>query len=398
MQALSVMGRKSNASIEIAERVYIKQRKNGRWFYYFSLDAHAFRGSTKTTDRYKATLIAIQLYHDAVDRKRWGISFDKISFAKLSKKYLETLKGQSKYGFHRDIIKRHFMEFFGSYDDILKINGGTLHEYLIYRREKSGHTVLNQSLNKEHAVFNQMMRLAHEYGWIQRPLKMPRQSEAGSYNRRVHFTEQEYERLIAVSEKRCLECVEGLTAKKRGLLTHKYWQRSLLHDIIIFLVNTGMRVDEIKTVSWRDIDWDNQRIMLRSAGKTKSSRVLLVRDEGMAALRRILDRRKSYAEEKGEVFNENEKVQSLANGVFVYSMKKGFNDLLRECGFKYETIKDKHTLTSLRHTYATVRLTTKAGARATTRSLSKQMGTSQKMIEKHYGHDIVENYRDELLG
>lgn len=88
----------------------------------------------------------------------------------------------------------------------------------------------------------------------------------------------------------------------------------------------------------------------------------------------------------------------LATGVSVKSMHKSFNDLLRACGFKYKSIKDKHSLTSLRHTFATMRLTTQSGARATTRSLSKQMGTSEKMIEKHYGHDVVESYRDELLG
>ena len=38
------------------------------------------------------------------------------------------------------------------------------------------------------------------------------------------------------------------------------------------------------------------------------------------------------------------------------------------------------------------------GIRATTRALAKQMGTSQRMIEKHYGHDEIEDYRDELSG
>jgi hypothetical protein len=53
-------------------------------------------------------------------------------------------------------------------------------------------------------------------------------------------------------------------------------------------------------------------------------------------------------------------------------------------------------LTSLRHTYATFRLTTKIGKRATMRALAQQMGTSDRMIQKHYGHDQIEDYRDEL--
>lgn len=54
-------------------------------------------------------------------------------------------------------------------------------------------------------------------------------------------------------------------------------------------------------------------------------------------------------------------------------------------------------LTSLRHTYTTLRLTTRTGIRASVKALSKQMGTSERMIERHYGHDQILDYRDELL-
>jgi len=91
----------------------------------------------------------------------------------------------------------------------------------------------------------------------------------------------------------------------------------------------------------------------------------------------------------------------LADGTVVVSLKKGFNELLSACGFTYESIIEKHALTSLRHTYATFRLTTRSGnrasVRASVRALAKQMGTSEKMIERHYGHDVVEDYRKELV-
>ena len=95
-------------------------------------------------------------------------------------------------------------------------------------------------------------------------------------------------------------------------------------------------------------------------------------------------------------FSENERIISLANGTFVSSFKKGFDQVLEAAGFKYNGIAEKHALTSLRHTYATFRLTTKSGKRASVRALAKQMGTSERMIERHYGHDVVEDYREEL--
>ena len=96
------------------------------------------------------------------------------------------------------------------------------------------------------------------------------------------------------------------------------------------------------------------------------------------------------------MLDPNEKVIALPDGKAVSSFKKGFDQLLRASEFKYELKEDRHVLTSLRHTYATFRLTTKIGKRATMRALAQQMGTSDRMIQKHYGHDQIEDYRDEL--
>lgn len=58
----------------------------------------------------------------------------------------------------------------------------------------------------------------------------------------------------------------------------------------------------------------------------------------------------------------------------------------------------KHALTLLSSSNASFFPTTRSGNRASVRALAKQMETSEKMIERHYGHDVVEDYRDELAG
>ena len=55
-------------------------------------------------------------------------------------------------------------------------------------------------------------------------------------------------------------------------------------------------------------------------------------------------------------------------------------------------------MTSLRHTYATFALTRTDGKRASMRALAKQMGTSERMIQQHYGRDEIVDYREELRG
>ena len=43
-------------------------------------------------------------------------------------------------------------------------------------------------------------------------------------------------------------------------------------------------------------------------------------------------------------------------------------------------------------------LTRTYGTRVTIRTLVQQMDTSERMINVHYGHDDIEDYRDELQG
>ncbi len=293
VQDLCMGRKKSKSTIEVADGVYLK--KNGssdKWHYYFVINGKQFRATTKTKDTNAAKHIALNAWQDALDRKRAGKLVEKVSFKKLSQKYIESLKGQKKLKFHSETIKRHFVDFFGKVDDISKITAGMLNDYLNHRKDKSEHKVLNQSLNKENVVFNQMMRLAVEYGWLQKELKIKRQSESQSYNRRAHFTFDEYKKLQEVSRKRVREfSSSALSAKERGRLTTRHWNRSLLHDVIILLANTGMRVDELKTITWRDVDWKNQTITLHNAGKTKSSRVVIVRGYGLRAAERIRDKR-----------------------------------------------------------------------------------------------------------
>jgi integrase len=163
------------------------------------------------------------------------------------------------------------------------------------------------------------------------------------------------------------------------------------------MVHTGLRVDETKSIIWRNVDFKSSTLLLERAGKTKSNRRVLLRRGALKVLHRLRHRRLEYFEAKGLVLNQSEAIISLPNGKRVNSMKKGFAELLKACGFATTNHLEKYTLTSLRHTYATIRLTTRLGKRSSLQALSKQMGTSIRMIVRHYGHDEIEDYRSELL-
>jgi len=384
------MGRRANdTTIEVHDGVYVKS-VHDVWQCYFRLDGKQFRRSTKTKNLGQAKLTALGWYRDAQDRRGRGEEIDRVSFARLKKTYLEQIQGQGKSAYHRETIERHFLPFFIKFDDISKIRTADVQDYLQYRRAKGDQPPLPQTLNRENSVLRQMMRHAVDRGWIRDVPAIRYESERQTYRRRRHFTSNEYKKLWQTAKQRAKE-LEGIP-----LRTRQHWQRLLLFDYIMILANTGMRVDESKTIIWRNVDFNNGTIILEQAGKTRSSRRIVMRDSAIKALQRIKERRLAFLDRSGGALDPNEKVIALPDGKAVSSFKKGFDQLLRASEFKYESKEDRHVLTSLRHTYATFRLTTKIGKRATMRALAQQMGTSDRMIQKHYGHDQIEDYRDEL--
>ena len=181
-----------------------------------------------------------------------------------------------------------------------------------------------------------MLRYATDKGWIKTTPKIDNVSERLTRQRRRHLTFDKYRKLYKTAQKR----IEEL--KDNPLTKRQFEQRKLLLDYIILLANTGLRVDEAKTLIWRNVDWDSKTLLLEYAGKTKSTRRVIMRAGAVQAIKRIHERRLQFLEVKKQRLDINEKIISLSNGIPVVSLKKGFNELLIACGFRYETIFDKH--------------------------------------------------------
>ena len=118
------------------------------------------------------------------------------------------------------------------------------------------------------------------------------------------------------------------------------------------MANFGLRVDEIKTLRWRDIEFESGHVVLDRTGKTKRSRRVIVRSSGMLAARLTRERRNQWLDERGigDRLEVTETVIALPNGTVVKSFRTSFDGLLDECRFVYRTIEGKHSMTSLRHT------------------------------------------------
>jgi integrase len=390
------MGRlKANQTITVRDGLYLKSVTGTKNLQaYCRLENQTFRKSMKTDDEDVAAERAREWFYGLKNDVAHGVTTKKISFSTLAENYLKTIPPSSKYDTHSQTLKRHFEPFFSSYNDVRRLSDADINDYLLYRRSKSKKEPSPQTLNRENTVLRQVLRYGEKQGWIIKAPKVEHLSERLTKRRRRHFTIEEYRLLRKTAQRRIRECKND--AQRKYTLV----QRELLYDVIMLMANSGLRVDELKSLTWRNVHWNDGDILLNAAGKLKSSRRIVLRPAAVNALKRIAERRKAYLSSKHSqpMLQASERVVALPNGVAVENFKKGFATLLEECGFVYSSADDRHSLTSLRHSYATFALTRTFGKRPTIGILAGQMGTSIKMIEQHYGHDSVVDYRAELRG
>jgi integrase len=92
----------------------------------------------------------------------------------------------------------------------------------------------------------------------------------------------------------------------------------------------------------------------------------------------------------------NEDVFKLRSGETTANLSQTFNNLMRDSGLDADRdVKQRRSLYSLRHTYAHLALLKE---RMDVYTLAKQMGTSVKMIEQHYGHLQPSQKADVIAG
>lgn len=389
------MSRKAKAETHVVrEQVYLKKPANSPFYqYYFRLNAYSFRQSTKTTDLKRAEDIALAAYYEARKLDKGAIR-KKVSFKKLCGMYLEYVKHDTRYKYHKEIIETKLLPFFGKFKSVQQITNSDILDYMTQRVSRYRKKPKPQTLNRESSALRQICKFAHQKNLMEEEFEIPLSKERHAFGRRRHFTLSEYRTVLKTACKRIREVPND------GLRTTIKWRRQLLLDYIIFLANTGVRVDESKTIIWRNVDFENQTIKLENAGKVRSSRILYARPSGISALKRIYKRRLDYLQDIQSLnaIPAHEFIFCLPNGQKIGNTKTAFRALLKACGFVYKNSEEIHTLTSLRHSYATFSLTRKGPKKITTRALSMQLGTSLRMIEKHYGHDLIEDYKDEILG
>ena len=229
------------------------------------------------------------------------------------------------------------------------------------------------------SAWNKLLAVAVERGYISERVPVPKLTTKGEKGKtRPAFSEEEITQLLAF--------IETWQNKGRSAVEQKI--RPLLRDYIEMLLLTGMRHGtEAMGICWKHIEWHTDKgvryLRIWVDGKT-GGRWLIAKHRAVDVLKRLHVRQtdlKHISFEDLFALRVPHLLFRFADGYQPPSMNGTFRRLMRDTGLLKNTEGQTRTLYSLRHTYATFEL---LRHNTDIHTLSKQMGNSAAMIERHY--------------
>jgi integrase len=187
--------------------------------------------------------------------------------------------------------------------------------------------------------------------------------------RREEFTPPEYRKLHTFAR--------GWVKEARNEMYT--WYRTVAYNFVLIMCNTGMRPSEAKNLCWRDVSTKTHRdgqsfVILNVRGKGKHRSLVAASSVGEYLERIRAISKSTKLEDSVFTSYKGEKSRTL-----YYDL---IETLLEDSALLKSSSGKRRSIYCFRHTYATFRLTEGVDVYY----LAKQMGTSVKMIEDHYGH------------
>ncbi len=302
---------------------------------------------------------------------------------------LEAGYGKVTYKDYIRVIRSYFIPFFGK-KEIDKITFKDIKEFDEYRIKRMKHQPSFSTINTHNSALNYVFDYGVDKGWIMKSNVPVLKNIGVKSERRPHFTKDEYKHLLSSMND---WVSSGIKSKTRDI-------RVLLCDYILILGNTGMRCGkESLDIKWKHIEefehTDHKKyIRIHVNGKT-GKREVVCRLSVRKYLESIRDR---FDDIKGKSFSElsnnEDYVFRLPSGERPSDIHGSFEQLLIYTNLLQNRQGERRSLYSLRHTYATFNLMDGIDIHL----LSRQLGTSVTMIEKHYSHLIPSHSANILAG
>jgi len=383
-------------------RVQLFKRGRSRyWQCNTRIEGDRHRTSTGEENLTRAMAFAEEWYLDLRGKLRAGVQPGKAepkkkekSFGEAAESYLREARvlaisvRSPKYIEYMELrMNRHVLPYFKDMP-LSSINRGVVQAYRVKRAEETieltktkdapGRPPARSTMLQEIVHIRQVLKHAEGNGWLQfvPNLSMPYMTQ-GKKGRRAWFAPNEYEKLYKATRRRADEC------PRRG---HKS-QYEDLHDLVLFMANTGVRPDEALRLEFRDVKVEDdyatkQTILVMDVrGKTgvgycKST------ERAVHPFSRVRERR--LAELTAKLGADAAEQALPTTNLFPKYNRDLFQKILIEEGLRTDREGKRRTLYSLRHTYISNRLIEGANIH----QIANNCRTSVQMIEEHYASHI----------
>src|ERR1035437_1121209 len=330
--------------------------------------------STKTTDDFEARRFAEELYYQLEGRARRGEPVKSPTFKWVFEQWKASVSVERKVGSAKyteaniRTMEIWALPHLGS-QPIDAINESVLAQHIQWRVDQAKKLPAISTLRNERTILNQIFRFAKREGYISDTptITLPTLRQ----NSRPDIPDKEWRKLYTYLRRYVKEAQD----KRR------YRERFYLQNYILILANSGIRVGEARRLRWRDASSTKtlsgkKRLIFTVRGKPGEREVVW-----MEHVEGYIDRLKKLRSEEVKKLNPDEPIFCHPDGKAIGSFKKGFEQVLDEAGVLYGSDGKKRVPYSLRHTYATMRISEGVSVF----QLAANMGTSVEMIENFYG-------------
>ena len=275
-------------------------------------------------------------------------------------------------------IERYIAPYFAE-KQLEQLTNADIAEFELWRNRQMRKQPTHSTLNTFTSAWNRICSTAVARGWISERVPVPKLSTMGAKSvPRPAFTRDEINYLLKFME---TWIAGGRTAATREI-------KPLLRDYVEMLLYTGMRHGtEAMGICWNNIEWHTHKgvryLRIWVSGKT-GGRWLIAKHAAVDTLKRLQGRQMALAKLGFDELlkaKSKHKIFAYSNGTQPHDLRGTFRQLMKDTGLLKDTEGQNRTLYSLRHTYATLELLEHG---TDIHTLSKQMGNSAAMIERHY--------------
>jgi integrase len=352
---------------------------------YKLTDGSWVRQTTGKASVEHAVARACDIYDEARYRQRLGLAHQTHSFAQIAnivlaelRQQVDAVSGKTSYHDYISCIEKYFLPYFAE-RKLEELTHTDMREFELWRDRQMRRKPKASTLNNFTSAWNRLITTAVERGFISERVPVPKLTSKGDKGKtRPAFSKEEIDALFVFME----------DWQHKGRMSVETQIRPLLRDYVEMLLLTGMRHGtEAMGIRWKNIEWhtkDGVRYLrIWVDGKT-GGRWLIAKHRAVDVLKRLhanQDDIKDIAFEDLFATRVPHLLFRYSDGHQPHSFVGTFRRLMRDSGLLKDTEGQTRTLYSFRHTYATLELLNNS---TDIHTLSKQMGNSAAMIERHY--------------